>query len=1452
MTTTSAPDLPPPSALVAGDGPSFYPLTAMQAGMLYQARLNPSGGYDLEQLTLELDEDLDVDAFVQAWQVVVARHPMLRTRFAFEGRDEPQQETLSSWRLPVVIEDWRDKDCAAEIQTYLWRDRNAGFVLDQAPPLRLLLARTRGAPDSPQPSAPGGPQAAGAAPDEAKSKHAPAWFGCWSFHHILLDGRSFIVVLRDVFAAYAALLKGQAPALALPPAPRPFADFVTWSRKQRFSTSLPFWKTLLQGKDAPTSLPPLRPGSGGVDPKASGRRKYGETTHRLAATTATSLRELAASSKTTLGTVVQGAWALCLNRLTGDDDVVFGTTRACRRVALDDGAAPVSVADMVGLFINTLPVRTRIVDDQSVAAFLQGLRQQSLDVRDHEHTPLVDVLGQADVPRGTALFHTLLMFENQELNASLRAEDPAFARRHFHYEEQPTFPLNCTVFDGGTAIEVRILYDRSRYADVAIDQLLLWFAQILSSMSTSTTTGEVQLLSATERQAILFGGKNATARPFPDDTLIHELFEARVQQQPDATAVVVDAAGVSPGEPSSLTFQALEERANQLAWRLRRAGAQPGSYVGILLERGIDLVVALLAAAKSGAAYVPLDPDYPQERLAFMLADTQAPVVVTQRKLKELLPATAQLVVLDDDATIAALAREKKTRPERHSAHAARPASDVCYTIYTSGSTGQPKGVVLTHEAVVNTLDWVNRSFQFSPSDRLLFVTSVCFDLSVFDVFGSLGAGASIHVATSAELRDPEALVRRLTSGEITVWDSAPAALSRLVPFLPGASIDNERQRKLARLRLVMLSGDWIPVGLPDQMRSVFPRARIKSLGGATEAAIWSNFFHVEAIDPSWTSIPYGAPIQNSWYHVLDRRLQPVPAGVAGDLYIGGTCLAAGYLKRPELSAERFIPDPFRTKPTHQSDADDPPAQPAPRNRGDASGAAELSASAPGPRLYKTGDLARYYDDDGLLAGELEFLGRADFQVKIRGFRVELGEVDAVILRHPGVRDVLCTARTDASKQKVLVAYVVPKVGVTLSADDVKGHVESKLPDFMVPTHVVVLPRGMPVSVNGKVDRKALPDPLEATASKTQRPPSTPTERALLPIWQEVLSTQALSIDDNFFDKGGHSLLATLLVSRLKQRLSIQVPLSQLFGANTIEKLARTIDAQAEVREPTAPFSIPSASSLIVLNDKGRKTPVFFIAGIGGHVFTFQKLAALLGEDTPTYGFRAIGGESGEIPKDSVEEIATAYLQELDALGLATKPIVLCGYSFGGYVAYELALRLEKRGVRPQLLVLFDVLAPGYPRTLPMTERARMHAEEFLRRDLRGRRAYLEERVDNLRRRLYLKLGRADELAGAADVGAGVFDEARQQEMRALWGATALAQVQYRPTTTTPTPALLLKASINFDWPATRFDDPVHGWRTWVTGDIAIVPVEGAHLRLFEGQNPERMADAIRRALSSS
>ena len=1166
-------------------------------------------------------------------------------------------------------------------------------------------------------------------------------------------------------------------------------------------------------------------------------------------------RALAARTGTTLGTVLQAAWAICLERLTGDDDVVFGLTRAGRRAwAQAEGLDVAAVDALVGLFIQTVPVRAKIVDDEPVDVLLRRLRQQSIDVRPHEATPLTAIAGAASVPRGTPLLSTLLMFDDRELNATLRATSSSFSHRRFHTFEQPTFPLVLTAFltppqgadDGdseGDALDVRLLYERARFRASGVDRLLRWLEHVLVSLSTATVTGDVRLLPDDERAALLFAN-NATVRPFPDDVLVHELFEAqvddlRVAGRAHEPAVVCGDRG---GGDDVVTFDDLEGRANRLAWLLRARGARPGGYVGVLVPRSVDLVVALLAVAKSGAAWVPLDADYPVERLAVMLEDTAAPLVVTVGALQARLPPTTSAIALDDDDVTAALAQQPPSRPPR----AAAP-TDVAYTIFTSGSTGRPKGVVVTHEAVVNTLDWVIREQGFTAKDRLLFVTSACFDLSVFDVFGTLGAGASIRVATSAELADPVLLAARLTAGDVTVWDSAPAALARLVPELgEAATVGDKGWRR--RLRLVMLSGDFIPVSLPGQLRSLFsPALAVTALGGATEASIWSNWYPVMDVGVSWTTIPYGRPIQNSQYHVLDRRRQPVPPGVTGELYIGGTCLAQGYLGRPALSAERFVDDPFVAEARACGVA-------RPGHRDGRGGQAPR-------KLYRTGDLARYFDDDdGALAGQIEFLGRVDFQVKIRGFRVELGEVEATIARIADVRDVVCAARLDASGQKMLVAWVVPVEGRDVDAralkDAVKAQTRATLPEFMVPAHVVVL-QGLPLSTNGKVDRGALPDPLATSSTSSSRPPSTPTEERLLAVWREVLRAPGLCVDDDFFDAGGHSLLATMIVRRVHDRLGVRVPLSRLFQAPTVARFARVID-EARVDDVSGPARanggvVPGASEargrttpslLVPLRATGDGTPVLFIAGIGGHVFTFQSIAARLPAGLPAWGLRAIGSERGETPLSSIEHVAAAYVDELDRAGLLTRPVVLAGYSFGGIVAYELARRLAARGTTPAGLALFDTLAPGYPPRLPLRARLRLHLNELRRGDGQARRAWVDGRIDNVRRRVHARLGTMERIADEPD-GAEHLDDETRAALRRLWAVSSSAQQRYAPAGPLDIAGLLFRAASPMAWSATTFNDPVHGWGTWLARGVDVVEVPGAHLALFDGDNPTTMAHAI-------
>ena len=440
---------------------------------------------------------------------------------------------------------------------------------------------------------------------------------------------------------------------------------------------------------------------------------------------------------------------------------------------------------------------------------------------------------------------------------------------------------------------------------------------------------------------------------------------------------------------------------------------------------------------------------------------------------------------------------------------------DVAYVIHTSGSTGEPKGIVVQHRPVANLFYWLNRAFEVGPRDRGLFVTSLAFDLSVYDIFGILAAGGTVHVATSEELADPDRLVGLLRTGGITLWDSAPAALVRLAPLFPAAPDG------ASRLRLVMLSGDWIPVTLPDRVRQAFPGTRVMALGGATEATVWSNWYPVREVDPGWPSIPYGRPIANALYHVLDAGFAPCPIGVAGDLYIGGDCLCAGYT-RPELTAAAFLPDPFSPRP--------------------------------GMRLYRTGDRARYG-----VGGLLEFLGRLDQQVKIRGYRIELGEIEVALAHLPGVREAVVLAREDEPGDKRLVAYVVPAGETAPSPDELRDGLRGALPEYMVPTAFVLL-EALPVTANGKLDRRALPAPQWSAAVEFEAP-RTPVEKVLAGIWSEVLGVPEVGREDDFFDLGGHSLLATQMVSRVRESFGVEVALRTLFERPTLAELAEAIEA---------------------------------------------------------------------------------------------------------------------------------------------------------------------------------------------------------------------------------------------------------------------------------------------------
>ncbi|OGQ10214.1 MAG: hypothetical protein A2138_08670, partial [Deltaproteobacteria bacterium RBG_16_71_12] len=1047
------------------------PLNALQQGMLFQALLAPEAGFDVEQLVVRLDEAVDVRALADAWRLVGERYDALRLSFVWAGLAQPLQRFQAAVDPEIAVHDWSavDDDAGeARLAALIEGDRRRAFDLTK-PPWRVHLCRMA---------------------------HARTVM-LWTVHHLVIDGRCFARVLDDVMEAHAALRVGRRPALGA--VGRPLEEVVrARSARPPDDTDTEPWRTLLKGRQAPTPLPFAEPTSNPLPDRGTGT-----VTWQLDPGTTAGLHALAVACGAKMSDVVHAMWALLLARWCAERDVVFGSTRSTRRGPPREDAPAV-----VGMFINTLPMRASLDDHRSLRDLLGELRRQARAVRGRHTTPLVDIARYAGLPGGVPLFETLVMFDVADLGEVLRRSNDAWQQRPVELLEQPPLPLVLTAFDG-QRLTLRLLFQRRRLRDVVAERLLRHLDTLARRMAQGgeQLLGDIDALPDDERDTIL-ARWNATERPFAEQLRIHQGFEQHADLQPDAVAIVQGG--------TALSYRTLDERANRLAHLLRQRGAAPGSFVGLCVDRTPNLVTALLAVAKSGAAYVPLDPEYPPDRIGFMLHDSGAGLVVTERALRDRLGDRDCLVIDGDDQS--AIDAMPATRPGP-----VGTADDACYAIYTSGSTGKPKGVLLSHRAVINTFDWVTRTFAVGPRDRLLFVTSPCFDLSVYDTFGALAAGATIEVASGAELKDPVALARKLSRGDVTIWDSAPQALVRLLPHLP-------ERASASRLRLVMLSGDWIPLSLPPALQRTFPGVAVRSLGGATEAAIWSNWFPVEALEPRWVSVPYGRPIQNARYHVLDHRMRPVPPGVPGELFIGGACLAQGYLNRPELTAERFVADPFRER--------EPDGRPA--------------------RLYRTGDLARYFDD-----GNLELLGRSDFQVKVRGFRVELGEIEAVLRQQAGVDDAVCVAKKDAAGEVAVWAYVTLRAGADIAAEAaptaLRRALAARLPDFMLPAGVIVLDQ-LPVSANGKLDRAALPDPATAAGPRTATPPRTALEHSLVAIWSELLRRNAVGIDDNFFELGGHSLLAVHLVSRLKRDLGLDLPLSRVLAHPTIAALAARIE----------------------------------------------------------------------------------------------------------------------------------------------------------------------------------------------------------------------------------------------------------------------------------------------------
>ena len=1059
---------------VAADGRSvedLYPLTPMQAGMLFHSLVDPASDAYFNQVQLRLTGVTDPRALATAWQRTADANPILRTHLVWADTPEPLQVVRRRATLRIAHHDWTGRSEAwreAELSRLLADDRAEGIDLGSAPLTRLALIRL--------------------SPDEVRL--------IWTFHHVLLDGWSAAQVFDEVCERYAALTTGRG---AVVPGRRPFREYLGWLGEQDTAEAERFWRGALAGFTAPTELPRDRPA-------AEAHRTASSGTHRVAlgAEESARLRMVAQRNGLTMNTVVQGAWGLLLSRYSGTDDVAFGTTVSGRPAALP------GVEAMVGVFINTIPTRVRVDGRSPLMSWLRELQTAQSESRRFEFVSLAQLQSWSEVPGGVGLFDSIVVFENYPFDSEAIAAHGL--RIHQERDLEPTNYALSVVVAPEERLSISLDYDPAAFDAATVERLGGCLHGLLAQMAADPDRRleELPLIGEADTRRILdeFSGPISPA----PHAVLPELFEAQAARTPDAVAV--------RGAETRLTYRELNERANRLARLLIGAGAGPERFVALSLPRTPELVVAVLAVLKSGAGYLPVDPAYPAERIAYLIADIAPDIVLTTRETAPRIPAGPGHHILLDDAesgrALSGLALSDLGAHDVVDAERTAPLvpGHPAYVIHTSGSTGTPKGVVATHQGVAALAAWAAEEFGAAGLSHVVASTSLNFDVSVFEIICPLLAGGSLEI-----VRDLLTLAERAEPWTASLISAVPSALGQVLGK-GGVSVAADA---------VVLAGEGLAARTVQEVRTAIPGCRVANIYGPTEATVYATAWTCDPADPGRTP-PIGSPIAATRAYALDARLRPVPVGVPGELYLAGPGLARGYFGRPGLTADRFTADPFG------------PA---------------------GSRMYHTGDLVRWDAN-----GQLEYLGRTDDQVKVRGFRIELGEVEAALARHPEVAEA-AAAVVETSGHKRLVGYVVPATGTArLDPAAMRAFLATSVPDHMVPAAVVTLER-LPLNPSGKLDRRALPAPDWAAPATGHVPPRTEAEKALAGIWAEVLGVERVGVDDNYFTLGGDSILSIQIVSSAR-RAGIELTPRHLFVHQTVADLAaaaRDVPATAVAAE---------------------------------------------------------------------------------------------------------------------------------------------------------------------------------------------------------------------------------------------------------------------------------------------
>ncbi|MCP1426503.1 bacitracin synthase 3 [Paenibacillus xylanexedens] len=1047
----------------------IYPLSPMQKGMLFHALENPSEDAYFEQTVLDICGEIHPEILEQSFNQLLERHEILRASIHTK-LEEPVHVVLARRAIGFTFHDLRgrsDDEVAALMQDFMEKDRAKGFNLSKDNLLRIALVCTG-------------------------EQHFQM---IWTFHHMILDGWSMGILFNELLDIYTDKSNGLQSEMGVT---RPYSNYMKWLQQQDQESGLGYWEHYLSGYSEKTGLPSInRPTS---DMAFSRREKKIVFSQALT----TKMKEMAQKHAVTIHTVIQAMWGFLLAKYNDNEDAVFGTVVSGRDAAVD------GIENMVGLFINTIPTRVTFSGEQPFVELMKKIQSDALSSQAYQYLSLAEVQARTELKHD--LLDHVVVFENYALDTRKMAErsDLGFEINEITGEERTNYPF--TMAAGlGEKLTLLLIYDEHVYEPALMDQIETHMKAIIDQI-TSDESIHIQdiTLVLNDELPVLEQHSMGAVTDYPKWKTIPQLFDEQVQKKPHAIALIMD--------DVHITYRELQEKADQMASLLYQFGLPEQAVVGLLADRSVDMIAGILGILKAGAAYLPMDPSWPKERISHMLQDSRAAVLLTQSQWISQAPPDFPLLLLNADSmdhmpAVMEMAAATQVMEVKHDKESRM--DDLAYMIYTSGSTGLPKGVMITHANVIRVVcetDYID----ICSEDRILQLSNYAFDGSVFDIFGALLNGACLVLLKQDTVLDTQALAEVIVREKVTVSFMTTALFNLLIDREPEC---------LRGFRKVLFGGERASVTQARKGLDILGPDRLIHVYGPTESTVFATAYPISSIDAVVTNLPIGKPIANTSVWVLDRYQNPVPAGIPGELCISGDGLSLGYLNNKELTDSRFIPHPLLK----------------------------------GTRMYRTGDRVRRVQN-----GDIEFLERLDHQVKLRGYRIELGEIEHVLLEHEGIREGIVVTRKDAANQDILIAYL--KADPKLTSAGIRTYVSERLPDYMVPSYFILLDE-LPLTGNGKVDRRALPEPaecIEHLKHDQYEAPSTVLENHICTIWKEILGVQTAGVQDHFFESGGHSLKATALASRIHKEIQVMVPIRQLFLAPTIRGIANYIESAAK------------------------------------------------------------------------------------------------------------------------------------------------------------------------------------------------------------------------------------------------------------------------------------------------